>query len=292
MLEYLNSSYGHEYANITPLSSAPSCFTAQKKGGWRSKEEKVLIKTFDYAKHGSRRWCYTNEIRALQALQDAPYVCRLLHSSLSPERQIGIIVQEYMEHDDLIDLVNDQVDRKSEEYGAFVKHLFSSMIDILADLEQRLIVHCDIKLENVLYHRASKRMKVIDFEFAYFITVDPPQPIRGTPPYVDYVLMLMQAASTYPIRVRYSCFNDAWSWAISMYRMLFVGVPFDPSFDDSRISISFFNKRLLGWNFIIPVPEGDATAPSIRQCIKAMERLLQPTYALRSSYAEVQQLLQ
>lgn len=292
MLEYLQHNYGHDYTNICPLSSAPSCFVATQKRGWMGREEQVLIKTFDYAKHGQRRWCYSNELRTLQRLQDAPYVCRLLYSSISPEHQIAILVQEYMEHDDLIDLVNHQADRKSEEYGTFVKHLFSSMIDILADLEHRHIVHCDIKLENVLYHVASKRMKVIDFEFAYFTELDPPQPIRGTPPYVDYVLMLMQAASIYPIRVRYAFSNDAWSWAISMYRMLFVGVPFDPSFDDSPVSISYFNKRLLSWDFRLPLPDGEATVPSIVQCMKAIEVLLKPTYALRTSYADIQLLLQ
>ncbi len=288
MQTYLQTTYGHAYANIIHHADAPdTCFLATEIASGQS----VFLKTFNVAATANKRRLFANEVRFLSMLDGAPYICALRHSSFNEQQRVGLIVQECADHRhrSLVAIANETVGMDAAQYVELVRVLFLKMLDVLRDLQTRGVVHADLKPDNILYDVASRSIKLVDLEFATL--AGETQSVRGSVPYVDYALMAPRAAA-----VVYHPANDLWSLAISMYRMMFTGVPCDPAFDDSLPASSRFRQQLMHWQktaegrFVFG-PHSAAWDPTLTRCVLAIERCLTPTYEDRPTLDQVAAML-
>lgn len=277
---------GDAYEDIQPISTSSHCFKATSR---LDASTVVFIKAFDFSKDEKHKAMYANELRLLRLLHDATYICRLIDTAVDEKRCVGVIVQQYIDHDDLIDRVNGERDLHDIRHVTFVHFLFSHMIVILQDLKARGIVHCDIKPENILCEKNTRRLYVVDFEFSFCVDVDDPQPIRGTIPYVDHALFMRIVMRRAASNVRYAPQNDLWSTAVMIYRFLFLGLPWDLSYNDSILSKATFRRELLQWDFTMHFPTHESS-DLLHCCINAISLCLVP-HKNRPSLELVQEIL-
>ena len=125
--QFVEETYGHEYDNIELVRNTTHCF----KATCRTNPTLVaFFKVFDFAQYPKKRLLYNNEIRVLRLLEDASYVSRLISTLVEEERHLAVIVQEYVDHDDLIDRINNEMHLQSASHVSFVRHFFAVMIHI------------------------------------------------------------------------------------------------------------------------------------------------------------------
>ena len=108
-----------------------------------------------------------DEVTIMQRLNH-PYIVKYIsHFIFSDEDYHKIFIkQENFRFDEYLVIVMELCDSPISYYQfdiATINNLFRMCIDALEYLHSEGVVHTDIKLDNILYHKKSKSIKIIDF---------------------------------------------------------------------------------------------------------------------------------
>lgn len=156
------------------------------------------------------------------------------------------LVLEYIETGSLLDRVNSP-DKLTE---VEIKRLYCQIVMALTYLHEELkIVHCDLKLENILLDR-HRNIRLIDFGFSSRVVDDSPQLTKanGSPAYVAPEILK---------GYKYGAPVDIWASGIVLYSLLNNQLPFQGSTPQEQLqqvmnnelylpdTLSLFQKELL-----------------------------------------------
>ncbi|WBW72962.1 calcium/calmodulin-dependent protein kinase Ppk27 [Schizosaccharomyces osmophilus] len=200
---------------------------------------------------------FLQEVRILSSLQHRGIV-HLINYYLSPSDIL--LAESFYEGGDLYECTKHFYTNFSPE---FVGRIFGEIVDAVAFLHNQLLVHRDLKLENILLTRKYEDLKGIkdfqtyhlplikisDFEFSKFVDKDSHivQPESGSPEY---------AAPEVYLGISHDGFKaDCWSLGILLFAMMEGRLPFDamPPFEDPPdVRIKRYVQRLvrLTYNWI------------------------------------------
>jgi len=159
------------------------------------------------------------EIRLLKLLNH-PHVIRL-HEVLHTETEI-MMVMEYIDGGDLLDVLNTQPRFKEEE----VRHIFRQIVCGVAFCHSLGVAHRDLKPENILIQRAKDApmvIKVADFGLSTLTQANEMLSTAcGSPHYVAPEILNFDGNSQYNGRE-----SDVWSLGVILHVMLCYRLPFE-----------------------------------------------------------------
>jgi serine/threonine protein kinase len=107
------------------------------------------------------------EISSLRTLAGHPHVVKLLDVAVNRSRDGVFLVFEYCEHD-LAELLDHKMCAFTESE---VKTLVIQLLDALAFLHSRSVIHRDVKMSNLLYNNKGE-LKLADFGLARTFSID------------------------------------------------------------------------------------------------------------------------
>lgn len=173
------------------------------------KEQNWLVKTYPNRKYAIRE---SNNLIKLRGVKNVP---RLLAVNLNAGLNFIILSKE--PGIDLIEYI-DSKGKLSEQTG---REIAKQLLRIIADIHKKGVIHGDIKPENVLYHRRSGRITLIDFEGKQTDDYRSPEQIRREP---------------------LTTKTDIWSAGILFYTILRGSIPFSSSREILNKKLTFPKK--------------------------------------------------
>ena len=108
------------------------------------------------------------------------------------------------------------------------------MLEILSHLHSKGICHRDIKLENILYDQATKKLKLIDFGVSKknsFIDKENVEKMWTCTGSLQYMAPEMFMGTGYDTKV------DCWAVGVLAYKIYFYKFPFDSDYKSSLIEM-------------------------------------------------------
>ena len=165
---------------------------------------------------------------ATQAGLRHPNVIEML--GLSEDEEYMYLVQELAEGGEVFDRVRELAEATPEGQQPAAlceetaRHIVRQLLETLAYLHARSVVHRDLKTENIIFASAQDTrallptVKLVDFGISKLVTPeDPAQTITGTPGYLAPEVMRGQP---------YTDACDVWSCGIVLHFLLTAAVPF------------------------------------------------------------------
>lgn len=112
--------------------------------------------------------------------------------------------------------------------------IIKTMLEILSHLHSKGICHRDIKLENILYDQATKKLKLIDFGVSKknsFIDKENVEKMWTCTGSLQYMAPEMFMGTGYDTKV------DCWAVGVLAYKIYFYKFPFDSDYKSSLIEM-------------------------------------------------------
>ncbi|OHS95883.1 CAMK family protein kinase [Tritrichomonas foetus] len=178
-------------------------------------QAKVAIKIItkdDYHQNQNIRDHFDAEAAILTRIKH-PYIIEVFEV-VENNKCMGLVM-EFLEKGDLLDLVNG----KSKITENDAQRIYAQIISILTYLHDELkMVHCDIKLDNILLDR-NNNIRLIDFGFTAEVKNSAPQleGLRGSPAYVAPEIVKKR---------KYNSAVDIWSSGVTLYGLITETLPF------------------------------------------------------------------
>lgn len=208
---------------------------------WNQKE--VAIRKVNTAKVAPDSLQFIRHGTSIHALLDHPCIVRCYYCS--EDENYITTVEELVQDGSLLDYIqrhrNLKGDLRLDEEEILV--IARQLLFALAYLKQKGVAHRDLKLDNVLYDEASKRVKLADFGFAEFVSPSAPlmRTFPGTLAYAPPEVLLGLPYDPYP--------REMWSLGVMIYGLFTGLLPFgaqeskgtkyrvlteEPSYSDAR----------------------------------------------------------
>lgn len=179
------------------------------------------------------------------------------------------IVMEYCDSCNLFKIM----DKPMKDH--YVKYYMKQILNGIKFLQDRNIIHCDIKPHNILLTNNKKTIKICDFGFSKYL--DPVDEIKnvesicGSPYYMAPEIFKNK---------QYGYYTDIWSVGIIFYEMLYNKLPFGRC-DDVTLLI----KKLEKHTKIIP-PKFTLNMIS-DECVVLMQSMLQKKIENRATLIDI-----
>ncbi|KAF7798563.1 hypothetical protein EIP86_009785 [Pleurotus ostreatoroseus] len=147
------------------------------------------------------------EIKILRNLSGGPNVVGLLDVVHDPPSQSNSLIMEYVDNTDWKELFNSFTEVE-------IKHYVFQLLDALNFVHSRGIMHRDVKPGNVMYDRANRKLRLIDWGLAEFYHPDTEYHIRVGSRYYKAPELLVGLK-------KYDYSLDMWSVGCMLASMIF-----------------------------------------------------------------------
>ena len=204
-----------------------------------------------------------------------PHICSILKSNFHPNI---ITVIDIMMSQDHYCIVYEYFDGINLQEYFSQNHFPASNNDIVCILKQIIngtkylhmhnIIHCDLKLENILINKKSKQLKIIDFDLS----------IVSTSEYLsDRVFGTLQYISpeTYDLHI-YSKKSDIWSIGVILYIMITTEYPNTINNDNNEL-IEMYNGicrknsfKNIDFDIVLECINNNGYNPKLYDIVKSM----------------------
>lgn len=156
------------------------------------------------------------------------------------------LVTELVEGGDLHDYCSSFASGVPERIGKWIFHKVLSTVD---HLHQQDICHLDLKLENIMYNKETRKAKLIDFGFASETSEVLTDGSKVDKLQTSYCGSIHYAAPEIVKRTPYNGKSaDVWSLGILLFVLLSGLFPFD----DSRCRVEFIFDKIAAGSFFTP----------------------------------------
>jgi len=185
--------------------------------GWdgQNNKDQVVVKVIDLNKLNDRELIGARrELTVMKRIKGKPYLVNLLDSFELEDKLY--FVMEYMKWD-LLSYVKAQGPIPQKK----CRKIFLQIVEAVKILHDMHIIHCDIKLKNVLFNPQTEQICLIDFGLCRLIDDDNQYISRahGTPCYSAPEIYLQKEYDAYKL--------DVYSLGVLLYVLFFGSLPFD-----------------------------------------------------------------
>jgi MAP/microtubule affinity-regulating kinase len=211
---------------------------------------KVAVKVFDQGSRDKR-----------QAHREVKVLSRVSHPNILEAYEViesslfSQLVCELVDGESLRAFAQRQPGHRLEESTA--RHYYQQVVDGVSFCHDRLVVHRDLKLENLLLDRSGECVKIIDFGFATQVASKEAKlrAFCGTPSYMAPEIVRGEGYSGFA--------TDVWALGVVIFALLAGSLPFI-----GRTEMQLYAKIRRG-TFTCP----DALGEAPRRLVRAMLRL-------------------
>eukprot|EP00928_Gymnodinium_smaydae_P082193 TRINITY_DN6558_c0_g1_i2.p1 TRINITY_DN6558_c0_g1~~TRINITY_DN6558_c0_g1_i2.p1 ORF type:complete len:725 (+),score=128.54 TRINITY_DN6558_c0_g1_i2:437-2611(+) len=222
-------------------------------------KERVAVKVFDQGARDRR-----------QAAREMKVLSRIIHPRVLQVHEVvecplfSHLICELVDGESLRAFVQKQPGNRLQENGA--RHFYQQVVDGVNHLHERLVVHRDLKLENLLLDRSQTNVKIIDFGFAAQVASKDARlrAFCGTPSYMAPEIIRGEGYSGFAA--------DVWALGVVVFSLLTGALPFA-----GRTELQLYAKIRRG-TYVCPDSLGDLPRRLVRSCLK-MEPCSRPSVA-------------
>jgi len=226
------------------------------KGTRKSTKQTVALKFFGYCKRAPNMDAIQAEIDIMMSLKGVHGVVQLYGTFLDTPNGIAnikdgklwrnsypVIVMQLLDHGTVLDRIHNRTTVSELD----LKRMFKGFINALRSIHQQKYIHCDLKLENIMFEDPTDdtKIKIVDFGLMVKIANEGDIFIRkkacGTRGYI--------APETLSHR-EYSSSSDIWQAGCCLYSMLSGLTPFHPENPEQSASGKYFPMVGKGWEGI------------------------------------------
>lgn len=248
-----------------PFKTLPSCFGGRYQVGrylgrgasatvWEAAHSdssmRVAVKVFDQGSRDKKQ--AHRELRVLSRVQHPSVLeaMEVVETSLYSQ-----LVTELLDGESLRAYTQRQPNHRLEESAA--QNLYQQVVEGISFCHDRLVVHRDLKLENLLLDKSAERVKIIDFGFATQVATRSTKlrAFCGTPSYMAPEIVKGESYSGFA--------TDVWALGVVVFALLAGSLPFT-----ARTEMQLYAKIRRG---IFSIP--DSLGESVRRLVRAMMRL-------------------
>mmetsp|Transcript_83059 Transcript_83059/g.131045 ORF Transcript_83059/g.131045 Transcript_83059/m.131045 type:complete len:712 (-) Transcript_83059:106-2241(-) len=211
---------------------------------------RVAVKVFDQGSRDKKQ--AHRELRVLSRVQHPSVLeaIEVVETSLYSQ-----LVTELLDGESLRAYTQRQPNHRLEESAA--QRLYQQVVEGVSFCHERLVVHRDLKLENLLLDKSAERVKIIDFGFASQVATKGTKlrAFCGTPSYMAPEIVKGEAYSGFA--------TDVWALGVVVFALLAGTLPFV-----ARTEMQLYAKIRRG---IFNIP--DSLGDPVRRLVRAMMRL-------------------